>query len=158
MLSLFSSTFWPSVCLLLINVFLDFLPLFYMYYLFFFDIELCLSVTKSCLTLHDPMDCSLPGSSVHGISQAGILEWVSISFSKGFFWPRDWSQVSCIAGKFFTTEPAGKPSVHRRAYFFLPQDFAHMFFSLPTMFLLSHSPWLASSYLLNLLIILLISS
>ena len=59
-------------------------PVLYVLFVFF-DIELCLSVTKSCLTLHDPMDCSLPGSSVHGISQAGILEWVSISFSKGFF-------------------------------------------------------------------------
>ena len=38
-------------------------------------------VTQSCLTLHDPMDCSLPGSSVHGIFQARVLEWVAISFS-----------------------------------------------------------------------------
>ena len=40
-------------------------------------------VTQSCVTLCDPMDCSLPGSSVHGIFQAGVLEWVAISFSKG---------------------------------------------------------------------------
>ena len=40
------------------------------------------SVTRSCLTLCDPMDCSLPGSSVHGISQARILEWTAISFSR----------------------------------------------------------------------------
>ena len=40
-------------------------------------------VTQSCLTLCDPMDCSLPGSSVHGILQATILEWVAISFSRG---------------------------------------------------------------------------
>ena len=39
-------------------------------------------VSKSCPTLYDPMDCSLPGSSVHGISQAGILEWVAISFPR----------------------------------------------------------------------------
>ena len=38
-------------------------------------------VAQSCLTLHDPMDCSLPGSSVHGIFQAGVLEWVAIAFS-----------------------------------------------------------------------------
>ena len=48
------------------------------------------------------MDCSLPGSTVHGISQARILEWVTILFSKGFSQPRDQTQVSCIAGRFFT--------------------------------------------------------
>ena len=42
-----------------------------------------MKVTQSCLTLCDPMDCSLPGSSVHGIFQARILEWVAISFSRG---------------------------------------------------------------------------
>ena len=41
-------------------------------------------VTQSCPTLCDPMDCSLPGSSVHGISQAIVLEWIAISFSRGF--------------------------------------------------------------------------
>ena len=46
------------------------------------------------------MDCSPPGSSVNGISQARILEWVAISFSRGSFQLRDWTQVSC---KFFTT-------------------------------------------------------
>ena len=46
-------------------------------------------VAQSCLTLHNPMDCSLPGSSVHGISQARILEWVAISFSRGSFRLRD---------------------------------------------------------------------
>ena len=56
----------------------------------------------------DPMDCSPPGSSVHGISQARILEWVAISFSKRSFQPRD--HVSCVASGFFTTEPLGKPS------------------------------------------------
>ena len=49
------------------------------------------------------MDCSLPGSSVHRILQAWILEWVAISFSRGSSWPRDQTQVSCIAGGFFTT-------------------------------------------------------
>ena len=43
----------------------------------------CCLVARSCLTLWDPMDCSLPGSSVRGISQARILEWVAISFSTG---------------------------------------------------------------------------
>ena len=49
-----------------------------------------------------PKDYSLPGSSVHVILQARILEWVAISFSRGFFHPRGWTQVSCIAGGFFT--------------------------------------------------------
>ena len=53
-------------------------------------------------SLCDPMDCSPPGSSVHGISKARILEWVAIRFSRGSFWPRYWTQVSCIAGRFFT--------------------------------------------------------
>ena len=59
-------------------------------------------ITKSWLTLCDPMDCSMPGSSVHGISQARILEWVAISFCRGSSWPKDGTQVSCIAGRLFT--------------------------------------------------------
>ena len=53
-------------------------------------------------TLCDPMDCSPPGSSLHGILQARILEWVAILFSRGSSPPRDQSQVSRIAGRFFT--------------------------------------------------------
>ena len=49
-----------------------------------------------------PLDCSLPGSSVHGTLQARILEWVATLFSGGCFLPRDRTQVSCIAGRFFT--------------------------------------------------------
>ena len=49
-----------------------------------------------------PMDCSLPGSSVHGILQARILKWVAISFSRGSFLPRDRTPVSCIVGRCFT--------------------------------------------------------
>ena len=59
-------------------------------------------VTQLCQTLCNPVDCSLPGSSIHGILQARILEWVAISFSMGSSWPRDWTQVSCIAGRSFT--------------------------------------------------------
>ena len=57
---------------------------------------------QSCPTLWDPMSCSPPASSVHGISQARILQWVAVSFSRGSSWSRDWTQVSCIAGGFFT--------------------------------------------------------
>ena len=53
-------------------------------------------------TLSDPMDCSPPGSFVHGILQARILEWVAISFSRGSFQPRDQTQVSRVAGRLFT--------------------------------------------------------
>ena len=56
------------------------------------------------------MDCSPLGPSVHGISQAGILEWVAISFSRGSSQPRDATRVSCWAGGFFTAEPPGKPN------------------------------------------------
>ena len=52
--------------------------------------------------LCNPMDCSLPGSFVHGILQARILEWVAIHFSRESFWPRDWTQVSCTASTVFT--------------------------------------------------------
>ena len=58
-------------------------------------------VAQSCLTFCDPMDCGPPGSSVHGILQVRILEWVAISFSRGSSWPRDQTQVFCIAGSFF---------------------------------------------------------
>ena len=60
------------------------------------------SVAQLCLTLCGPMDCSLPGSSAHGIFQARILEWVAVSFSRGSSQTRDQTQVSCIAGRFFT--------------------------------------------------------
>ena len=59
-------------------------------------------VAQSCPTLCDPMDCSLPGSSVHGIFQAIVLEWIAISFSRGSSRPRDRTQVSCIIGTHFT--------------------------------------------------------
>ena len=54
------------------------------------------SVTKSCSTLCKPMDCSPPGSSVHGISQARILEWIAISSSRGSSWLRDQTSISCV--------------------------------------------------------------
>ena len=76
-------------------------------------------VTKSCLTLGNPMDYSPPGSSVHGILQERILEWVAIPFSRGSFQPRDQTQVSCTAGGFLTfwaTRKASGP-LYPRAFF-----------------------------------------
>ena len=58
------------------------------------------------------MDCSPPGSSVHGISQARILEMDAISFSRGSSWPRDGAHISCIAGRFFTTEPGRSSPIY----------------------------------------------
>ena len=59
-------------------------------------------VVQSCPTLCNPTDCSLPGSSVQGIFQARILEWVAISFSRRSSQPGDWTQVSHIVGRRFT--------------------------------------------------------
>ena len=70
------------------------------------------NVAQSCLTLCDPMSCRPPGSPVHGILQARRLEWVAISFSRGTFWPRDWTRVSCISGRFFTISATIKWGLH----------------------------------------------
>ena len=69
---------------------------------------LCL-VTQSCLTFCNPMDCSPPGSSVHEIFQARILDWVAMPSFRGSSQPRDRTQVSHIAGRFFTV------SAHQRS-------------------------------------------
>ena len=65
------------------------------------DSEVVVKVAQSCTTLCDSMDCSLPGSSIHRILQARILEWVAIPFPRGSSQPRDQTQVSPIAGRFF---------------------------------------------------------
>ena len=65
------------------------------------------------LTLCDPMDCSLPGSSVQEMSQERILEWIAMSSSRGSSCSRNQTWGSCIAGSFFTTEPSGKPKLFR---------------------------------------------
>ena len=65
-------------------------------------------VTQSCPTLCDPINCIPPGSSVHGILQARILEWIVIPFSRGSSQLRDTTQVSCIASRFFTIWATGK--------------------------------------------------
>ena len=65
-------------------------------------------VTQSCPALCDPTDCTLPGSSVYGIPQARILEWIAIPFSRGSFWPRDQTRIACTEGRFFTAWATGK--------------------------------------------------
>ena len=69
--------------------------------------EVAVLVTQSCLTLCDCVDCSLPGSSVHGILQTGKLEWVAIPFSRGLSQPGAQIWISCIAGRFFTVWATG---------------------------------------------------
>ena len=72
----------------------------------------CAESLRSCLTLCDPMDCSLSGSSVHGILQAKVLEWVAMPSSRGSSRPRSQTHISCgsfIVGGFFTAKPPEKP-------------------------------------------------
>ena len=71
---------------------------------------------QSCLTLCDPMDSNLPGSSVHGIFQSRILGWVAMPSSRGSSQPRDWSQVSFIAGHSSPLSHWGKPSLAWSGY------------------------------------------
>ena len=76
------------------------------------EIRICRClVGKWCLTLLYPMGCSPPGSSVHGFSQARILEWVAISFSRDLPDPEIKSEFSALAGNFFTTDPPAKPKI-----------------------------------------------
>ena len=80
------------------------------------DIVVALACAQSlqlCPALCNHMDCSPPGSSVHRILLARIVEWVAMPSSRGYSQPTDWTQVFCIfliAGEFFTTEPLGKPN------------------------------------------------
>ena len=90
-------------------------------------------------TLCDPVDCSLPGFSVHGILQAWILEWVTISFSRGSSWPRDRTQVSCIGGRFFTRSHQEKKS--SRWSFFYNHSIRHMWLLASTSFVESVKGW-----------------
>ena len=94
-------SFWVfqcSVCILsLLSVFIFFFIVFVSLALMYLLFLCCCLVTKLCLIFGDHTDCSLPGSSsVHGISQARILECVAIFFSRGSSWPRDGIHVYCI--------------------------------------------------------------
>ena len=85
------------------------------------DISCVCSVTQSCPTLCGPMDCIPPGSSVHGILQVRILEWVAMPYSEGSFQPRDRIKSTSLAShtladRFFTTEPIWETNI-------IPLDF-----------------------------------
>ena len=72
----------------------------------------CCLVAKSCPALFDPMDYSSPGSSVHGISQKRILEWIAVSFSRGSSWPRDVTCISCIGRQILYSWTTRESPVH----------------------------------------------
>ena len=78
-----------------------------------FPMQAC-SVTKLCLTLCDPMDCSPPGFSVHEIFQARILEYIAISFSGGLPNPELQPTSSALVGRFFTIEPPRESSENQK--------------------------------------------
>ena len=105
-------------------------------------------VAQSHPTLCDPMDCSLPGSSLHGILQARVLEWVAISFPRGSSWPRDQTWVSGIPGRHFNLwatrealkKPQRSPNSSLNNLTFLPPHMANFYeqSSLPSLFLWEH--------------------
>ena len=78
---------------------------------------LLLLVAQSCSTLCDPMDWKPPGSPLHGIFQVRTLEWVAIPFFRGSSRPKDQTQVSCTAGRFFTTWVMREPSNTNARFF-----------------------------------------
>ena len=99
-------------------------------------------VAQSCPTLCDPVDCSLSGSSVHGIFQARVLEWIAISFSRGSSRPRNRTRVSCIAGRRFTVW-----ATREAPYSIEIQVF---FFTCYTLWTVIIRKWLQSSVLCNM--------
>ena len=93
----------------------------------------------------DPMDCSSPASSVHGIFQARMLEKVAISYSRGSSWPRDRTCISmspALAGRFFTTEPPGRPSKNESRKVKPTVQFSSV--QLPSCVRLFATPWTAA--------------
>ena len=93
-------------------------------------------VTQSCPTLCDPVDYSLPGSSIHGIFQAKLLESVAISFSRESSWPRDRTRLSHTIGRCFTVWATREAELRRftplhqiKENFFFFLLFLHLFFA-----------------------------
>ena len=93
------------------------------------------------LALCDPVDCTPPGSSVHGISQARILEWVAISFSRGSSWPRDWTCISWIW--------TGVPKFSQFGHIILFSDMLMMGYFSNIHLIIKLMPWLCFSLLLG---------
>ena len=82
-------------------------------------------VTQSCPTLLNPMDWRPPGSSIHGIFQARVLEWVAIAFSRGSSWPRDQTWVFHTVARYFTIWATRKETSHR-SYLNLVEDYRRL--------------------------------
>ena len=93
-------------------------------------------VAQSCPTLCNSVDCSPPGSSVHGILQARILEWVAISFSRGSSWPRDRTQVSHIGGRRFNLWATREALVKKKIEKFPPPPTLQFLLCVPVAFYL----------------------
>ena len=91
-------------------------------------VYVCVLVTQLCLTFCDPLDRSPPASSVHGILQARILEWTAVPFSRGSSQPRDWTQVSHVAGRLFTVWATRK--AHLLSIYYVLRPVLYAFFLL----------------------------
>ena len=101
-------------------------------YIYLYIYTCAWQLLQSCLTFWDPMDCSPPGSSVYGIFQAKLVEWVAMPSSRASFWPRDWiciSCVSCVAGGFFTRWVIGEALIHTHTHTHTHTGF-YIFFSI----------------------------
>ena len=79
-----------------------------LFFFFFFNYKVKVLVAQSCLTLCNPVDCSLQVSPIHGIFQAKTVEWVVIPFSRGFSWSRNQTWVSALQADSLPSEPPGK--------------------------------------------------
>ena len=108
-------------------------------------------VAQLCLTICNPMDCSLPVSSIHGIFQARVLKWVAISFPGASSWPRDCPRVSCIVSRCFPVWVTWEDgNIEDTSIFYSQSDYLfYSFLILPSVQLLSHirlfaTPWTAA--------------
>ena len=99
-------------------------------------------VSQSCLTLWYPIDCSHQAPLSLRILQARILEWVTVPCSRGSFQPRDQTQISHIAGRFFLYEPPGKPKVGINSYKII-KAYIHIY----TLMIEKHTCWYLNSWI-----------
>ena len=93
---------------------------------------MCARSLQSCLTLCNPTNCSPPGSSVHGILQARIPEWIAISSSRGSSQPRDWTRISCISRQILYCWAIREAAfLLRQCIISLWMSLCHLYMSLP---------------------------
>ena len=138
---LYSPVFWLFLCFVLPDIARFYHFLFEEILSAIFKGENESEVDQSCPTLCSPMDCSLPGSSVHGIFQAIVLEWIAISFSRGSSQPRSQTPVSRIVDRHLLSEPPGKSFFFLRVVLLITHSFSlpylrpSLFFHLKRQFL-----------------------